>query len=150
MQPVTGALKLSIDQPAYTPTQLQPSHRRSLLASSDHAVSDWLDSNSQQHGQYVASSSGTDKHSSNPSSTQAEGTLVFTADVATGNASQANVSTNALILAGTSRWPNGYNATQMQLSVLVLFVVVVVASVVQVVVIGLWKLLQLKPEDLPK
>lgn len=75
---------------------------------------------------------------------------MFTAEVAAGNASLANVSTNALILAGTSRWPNGYNATQLQMSVLVLFVVVVVASVAQVVVIGLWKLFRLKPEDLPK
>lgn len=75
---------------------------------------------------------------------------MFTAEVAAGNASQVNVSTNALILTGTSRWPNGYNATQLQMSVLVLFVVVIVATVVQVVVIGLWKLFKLKPEDLPK
>lgn len=150
MQPVTGALKLSTDQPAYAPNQLQPSHRRSLLASSDLPAADWLERYGQQHGEYMASSSGSDARTSNPGSTRAEGTLVFTAEVAAGNASLANVSTNALILAGTSRWPNGYNATQLQMSVLVLFVVVVVASVAQVVVIGLWKLFRLKPEDLPK
>jgi hypothetical protein len=58
--------------------------------------------------------------------------------------------TNALIMTGTSRWPNAYTARQLQLSVIVLFVVVVVASCVQLAAIGLWKLLKLNPDDLPK
>lgn len=153
VQPVTGALKLSTDQPAYAPEQLKPSHCRSLLTSTDRAVSDWLDSNAQQHGSYVASSSSTTPHSrSSPGTTRGEGTLVFTDETAAGagNSSEATGVTNSLILAGTSRWPNEYNARQLQMSVLVLFVVLIVASLLQLVVIGVWRIFKFKPEDLPK
>jgi hypothetical protein len=43
-----------------------------------------------------------------------------------------------------------YSARELQLSIIVLFAVVVVASILQGVVILLWKVFKFKAENLPK
>lgn len=58
--------------------------------------------------------------------------------------------TKAFIKTGTSRWPAAYTAKELQLGIAVLFAAVAVAFCLQLVVIGLWKLLKLNPIDKPK
>lgn len=152
VQPASAALQLTSNSSNYADSQLSPSRRRALLSSSSSSeqatVADWLDEHSRQHGSYrsVSAAAGT---AATRSST-GDGSLAFSSAGTASNGSLVEGLTNALIMTGTSRWPNAYTARQLQLSIIVLFVVVVAASCLQVAAIGLWKLLRLNPDDLPK
>jgi hypothetical protein len=150
VQPASAALQLTTNSSTYTDSQLRPSRRRALLGSSNSeqaVVADWLDQHSRQHGSYRSSSAA---GAAAARSTAGDGSLDFSSAGTARYGSLVDGLTNALIMTGTSRWPNAYTARQLQLSVIVLFVVVVVASCVQLAAIGLWKLLKLNPDDLPK
>jgi MFS superfamily sulfate permease-like transporter len=75
---------------------------------------------------------------------------VLTPAGTTGNNSLVVGSTTSLIMTGTSRWPAAYTARELQLGIIVLFAAVVVASCLQLVVIGLWKMLKFSADDKPK
>lgn len=150
VRPATAALKLASNTSAYADSQLAPSRRRQLLsklgtsATTNQAdIADWLDQHSRQYGSYRTSTDSS-------RSTAAEGTLVFTAGGAASNGSLVDGVTNALIMSGTSRWPAVYSVRELQMSIIALFVVTIVASILQFAVIWLWKLLRFNPEDLPK
>lgn len=104
-------------------------------------VLDWLNHNSQAHGSYVGS---------NSSGSSSSSALSFNADGSSNGSALVPGATNALLVAAVSRWPPAYSAYQLQISVLVLFVSVAVATVVQVVLLGVWKLLRLNPGNFPK
>lgn len=146
VQPSTAATTLTSNSSTYTDQQLLPSRRRQLLGSgSKHeqqAVADWLDQQSRTNGEY--------KPSSLTRSSSTGGTLVFSSQGTSSNGTLVQGLTNALIITGTSRWPAVYSARELQLSIIVLFVVVVVASILQGVVILLWKVFKFKAENLPK
>ena len=133
-------MKLTSNTSMYSPKQLQPQHRRQLLSSGNKEVVRWLDYNSQTHGSYLAS---------NEARGSPSGTLSFTAN-GTANSSLVDGTTNALILTGTSRWPTAYTVRELQMSIIVLFAVLAVATLLQGVVLGLWKLFRFDPEGIPK
>lgn len=146
VRPAGAALQLTTNSTAYTDSQVQPSRRRQLLGkASNQAVvaANWLDEHSRIHGSYRTTNA-------DARSTGADGTLDFSNSGAASNGSLVDGLTNSLILTGTSRWPSEYTVSQLHLSIIVLFVVVVLATVLQVAVVGLWKLFRLKSEDLPK
>jgi hypothetical protein len=146
VRPAAAAPQLTTNSIAYTAvpgsdSQVQPSRRRQLLGKgSNQAVvaASWLNEHSRVQGGYRAGSTG------------ADGTLIFSDSGTTSNGSLVDGLTNTLIMTGTSRWPAVYTVGQLHLSIIVLFAVLVVASVLQVAVIGLWKLFRFKAEDLPK
>lgn len=148
VKPATDATKLTTNSSTYTDQSMQPSRRRQLLgAGSKHeqqAVADWLDQQSRVYGDYQASSGHTTRDRST------DGTLQFSAQGTASNGTLVDGLTNALIMTGTSRWPSVYTARELQLSIVVLFAVVVAASILQGLVILVWKVLRLKAEDLPK
>lgn len=168
MKPAESALRLATNSAPYMPEQLTPSHhRRQLLKSSSSsthddqqaaAISKWLDdatSRGPHSGGYVGSNDGLQGFRA--AADAADGTLVFhdsggssadnSSSLAAGGAGGL---TNTLILAGTSRWPSGYTVRELHMTIIVLFAVVVVASVLQLVVVWGWKLFRLNPDDLPK
>lgn len=152
VQPASAALQLTSNSSSYADSQLSPSRRRALLSSCSSsseqaAVADWLTEHSRQHGSYrSASAAGI----AVARSSAGDGSLAFSSAGTASNGSLVEGLTNALIMTGTSRWPNAYTARQLQLSIIVLFVVVVAASCLQLAAIGLWKLLKLNSDDLPK
>lgn len=148
VKPAAAAAQVITNSSTYTDQQLQPSRRRQLLGAGDsqqqQAVADWLDQQSRVYGDYQASST------SSKGVRSADSTLEISAQGTASNRTLVDGLTNALIMTGTSRWPSVYTARELQLSIIVLFVVVVVASLLQGVVILVWKVLRLKAEDLPK
>lgn len=137
-------MKLTSNGSAYTPQQLQRQHRRQLLSSgAGHAdVERWLHNNSRVHGSYMPSNA--------LSRSSTDGTLDFAADGTASNGSLVGGLTNALVITGTSRWPAAYTTRELNLSVIALFAVLAAATLLQGVVLGLWKLFRFDPNGLPK
>lgn len=113
--------------------------------------SSYSDSRLNTRGRVLLGSQQSSRHGSTPAQNTADSSLALApANMPTNNGSLVDDLTEAFIKTGTSRWPAAYTAKELQLSIGVLFVAVAVASCLQLVVIGLWKLLKLNPNDKPK
>lgn len=140
VQPADAAIKVTTNSSLYTPQQLQ--QRRHLLgstsSSSSKELESWFNNNSRVYVASTDTRSGTD------------GTLAFSADGTVSNGSIVDGLTNALIMTGTSRWPSAYTARELQMAIIALFAVVTAATVLQGLVLLLWRVFKLNAEDLPK
>jgi hypothetical protein len=137
-------MALTTNSTAYATQALQPSHRRQMLDTAHSDPSGVLGGTSTAPGSRKIEA-GTETRAN-----AGEGTLVFNPGSGTSNSSFVEDVTNALILTGTNRWPSTYTVRQLHLTIVSLFVVVVAASMLQAVVLGLWRLFRLDPDDLPK
>lgn len=157
VKPAQQAFKLTMDAPTpYASLGSSQRRRRQLLASETRGagvgtadrqlnVSAWLSQNSQAHGSYTASNAS--------NAAAATNTLVFAADGSSNGSTlfgSGSSNINALLLAATTRWPASYSVRELQISVLVLFAAVAVATVLQVLTWLAWRLFKLNAADRPK
>jgi hypothetical protein len=73
---------------------------------------------------------------------------VFVVSAGLGSNSNSS-SSDAILLAGTTRQPEDFTLHDLRMSILTLAVAVAVATLLQGLVVGVWKLLRLNPDNLP-
>ncbi|WIA37428.1 hypothetical protein OEZ86_014352 [Tetradesmus obliquus] len=130
----THAQRLASMQQLQQQFEQDATRRRRLLSAGSRSIDQWF----LQHADF-----GTFQSSNGSIAGNNSGVFVVSASSGSGSSS------DAILLAGTTRQPADFSLHDLRMSVLTLAVAVAVATLLQGLAVGAWKLFRLNPDNLP-